>query len=82
MEGSTKFVKIGDARVEMEEGFTLYFTSKLANPHFLPEGFIRVSVVNFTVTEDGLEEQLLAVLIGDIMPEKEEMRRSLIMSIA
>ena len=75
-------VKVGDGMVEMEDGFNLYFTSKIANPNFLPEAFIRVSVVNFTVTEDGLEEQLLAELISKIMPEIEKKRVDLILSIA
>ena len=82
VEGGVTMVKVGDSIVEMEDGFNLYFTSKLANPNFLPEAFIRVAIVNFTVTEDGLEEQLLAELISKIMPEIEKKRVDLILSIA
>lgn len=31
-------------------------TSKLPNPNYLPEVFIKVSIINFTVTFDGLED--------------------------
>lgn len=82
VEGGIDHVRLGDQVLEIEKNFRLYFTTKLANPKFLPEVFIRVSIVNFTVTEDGLEEQLLAELIGKIMPEIETKRTFLIVSIA
>ena len=36
-----------------------YMTTKLANPHYLPEVCIKVTIINFTVTKSGLEDQLL-----------------------
>ncbi len=44
-------IKIGDREVEFDPNFKLFFSTKLANPQFLPEIFIRVTVINFTVTE-------------------------------
>ena len=32
----------------------LFITTKLANPHYLPEIFIKVTIINFTVTQEGL----------------------------
>ena len=46
----------GDRAVEYNQEFKLYLTTKLSNPHYLPEIFIRTLVINFTVTFDGLEE--------------------------
>lgn len=34
-------------------------TTKLYNPHYLPEVCISVTLINFTVTFKGLEDQLL-----------------------
>ena len=39
----------------------------MANPHFLPEVFIKVTVVNFSITFDGLQDQLL----GDVMKHEQ-----------
>ncbi|GMG17952.1 unnamed protein product [Phytophthora fragariaefolia] len=62
--------------------FRLYLTTKLANPHFLPDVFIRVNVVNFTVTRDGLEEQLLSDVVLRERMEIEERKHALLASIA
>ena len=49
--------------IDYDSRFKLYMTTKMPNPHYLPEMFIRVSVINFTVTEEGLEQQLLAEIV-------------------
>lgn len=53
-------IKLGDTDVDYDENFKLYMTSKLSNPHYLPEVCVMVTIVNFLVTVDGLEDQLLA----------------------
>ena len=41
----------------------LYLATKLANPHYRPEIAAQTTLVNFCVTEEGLEEQLLAAVV-------------------
>jgi hypothetical protein len=43
-------VRLGDRDVDYDQGFRLYMTCRLANPHYLPEAYIRVNLVDFTVT--------------------------------
>jgi dynein heavy chain len=56
-------LKLGDSEVSYEPSFRLYITTKLPNPHYMPELQIKVTIVNFTVTQQGLEEQLLADVV-------------------
>lgn len=42
----------------------LYLQTKLANPHYIPEVAAQTTLVNFCVTEEGLEEQLLALVVA------------------
>ena len=48
-EGLSK-IKIGDKSVLYDEHFKLYLTTKLANPHYLPEVCIKLTIIDFTVT--------------------------------
>ena len=56
-------IKFGDSNIYYDDKFRIFMFTKLANPNFLPEIFIRVNIINFTVTFDGLKEQLLASVV-------------------
>jgi dynein heavy chain len=55
--------------------------SKLMNPHYKPEYAAMCTILNFIVTEEGLEEQLLAIVVNKEKPELEEKRMTLVRAI-
>ena len=57
--GGRLLIRLGDSDVDYNRNFQLYMTTKLSNPHYLPEVCIKVTIINFTVTKTGLEDQLL-----------------------
>jgi len=59
LQGGRLLIRLGDSDVEYSKAFKFYMTTKLANPHYLPEVCIKVTIINFTVTKTGLEDQLL-----------------------
>ena len=81
-EDRTKKIKFGDKSLLYDDNFRLMLTTKIQNPHFLPEICIKLTVINFSITFEGLEEQMLVDVIKIEAPEVEEQRDSLIIKLA
>lgn len=67
-------IKLGDSFVPYNNEFKFVITTKLANPHYLPEICIKVALINFTVTPEGLEDQLLVEVVRCERPELEQQK--------
>jgi len=61
--GRTMYVKLGDSEVEFHPNFRLFLHTKLSNPHYPPEIQAETTLINFTVTKLGLEDQLLVLVV-------------------
>lgn len=72
-----RVVKIGDREVDYSPSFRLILHTKLANPHYKPEMQAQTTLINFTVTKDGLEVQLLAEVVKAERPDLETLKVSL-----
>ena len=70
-------IKIGDKEVEYNPSFQLYLHTKLANPHYKPELQAQTTLINFTVTRTGLEDQLLAEVVKADRPDLEVQKSDL-----
>ena len=60
----------------------LYITTKLPNPHFPPEICVAVSILNFMATQDGLQDQMLGIVVAAEEPATEEKRVNLVIESA
>jgi len=76
------WIKYNERKIMYDENFRLFLTTKMPNPHFLPETCIKLTIINFTVTFEGLEQQLLVEVVNNEKPEIEIQRVELVMGIA
>lgn len=81
-QGGTLCIKLGDSTIEYSLDFRLYMTTKLRNPHYYPEVAVKVTLLNFMITPEGLEDQLLGIVVAKERPELEEERNALIVASA
>eukprot|EP01065_Artemidia_motanka_P049557 TRINITY_DN8237_c0_g2_i2.p1 TRINITY_DN8237_c0_g2~~TRINITY_DN8237_c0_g2_i2.p1 ORF type:complete len:4421 (+),score=1611.35 TRINITY_DN8237_c0_g2_i2:1465-13263(+) len=71
----------GYDNVDYHENFKLFLTTRLPNPAFAPELFAKVTVIDFTVTSGGLEQQLLNDVICRERRELGDERRRLVQNM-
>ncbi|XP_028375908.1 LOW QUALITY PROTEIN: dynein heavy chain 17, axonemal [Phyllostomus discolor] len=72
-----KYIKIGDKEVEYHPQFRLILHTKYFNPHYKPEMQAQCTLINFLVTRDGLEDQLLAAVVAKERPDLEQLKANL-----
>lgn len=69
-----RYIRIGDKECEFNPHFRLILHTKLASPHYQPELQAQCTLINFTVTKDGLEDQLLAAVVSMERPDLEQLK--------
>jgi dynein heavy chain, axonemal len=67
--GRNRYIKMGDKELSLHNDFNLYLHTKLSNPHYQPEIQAECTLINFTVTEAGLEDQLLDLVVLKERPD-------------
>jgi len=72
-------IKLGETIVEWSKDFNFYICTKLRNPHYPPELCTKVSLLNFMITPEGLEDQLLGIVVAVERPDLEEEKNQLIL---
>lgn len=64
--------------VPVSENFKLFLCTHLNNPNYKPEQFVKLTVVNFAITLQGLQDQLLSQLFIREQREQEEQKNTLL----
>ena len=70
--GSRMYVNVSDKMMDYDPNFKMYFITRLPNPSFSPELQAKTTLIDFTVTQKGLEEQLLGKVISKEQKALEE----------
>ena len=68
------YISFNDMNIDFDSDFRIYIFSHLSNPHFSPEVQQLSKVLNFSVTREGLEQQLLQIICQNELSREEEER--------
>lgn len=79
-QGGALCIKLGDAVVEFSADFKFYMSTKLRNPHYTPEVCTKVALLNFMTTPEGLQDQLLGIVVAAERRDLEDEKNKLIIS--
>jgi len=53
-------------------------TTTIPNPHYSPETFVKVCIINFAITPSGLEDQMLALIVLKENPELQQKKTMIV----
>jgi dynein heavy chain len=71
-------IALADKECEYSDSFRMYLACNVANPHLPAELFAQVTVINFTVTTEGLEQRLLSQVLLHDRPDLETQHTELL----
>ena len=57
-------IQIGDKSLNYDDSFRFFMTTTNPNPSYSPETFVKVCIINFGITKQGLEDQMLALIVA------------------
>ena len=82
LQAGQKILNLMGNNIVWDENFKLFITTKLANPQYTPEIMSKTSIINYTVTMKGLEDQLLNEVVKYERPDREEARQRLVVEMS
>jgi dynein heavy chain len=74
-------INLGDDTLVVDPAFKVFITCKLGNPRFTPELSAKTTIIDFTVTQIGLEQQLLSVVLSKEQSVLEESLNQLLKKV-
>ena len=77
-QGQNWTIKLGERSIPYNEAFKFFLTTTLPNPHYSPETSVKVTILNFSITPVGLEEQMLNLMVLLEMPELQEKKNQIV----
>ena len=80
--GNARTVKIGDKDVEWDDSFRLCLDVEARQPALRPEIFGKVMIINYSVTLNGLEDQLLGEVVPLRARDLAEQKEALVVEVA
>lgn len=81
-QGGMDLIKFDEKMITYNWKFRFFITTKLTNPHYPPEISTKTTIVNFAVKQQGLDAQLLGIVVRKERPQLEEQKDKMVTTIA
>uniref|UniRef100_A0A0G4EZA7 AAA+ ATPase domain-containing protein n=1 Tax=Chromera velia CCMP2878 TaxID=1169474 RepID=A0A0G4EZA7_9ALVE len=81
-DGGSWVIRLGDKNISYSDTFRFFMTTTYSNPHYAPEIQVKVTLLNFAITAQGLEDQMLGLVVAKEAPDLEEKKNALVQSNA
>lgn len=75
-------MKCGDKLIEYNDSFRLYITTILPNPSYSPEIASKITLIDFTLTEEGIKQKILSTIIAEERIELQKRKENYIIESA
>jgi dynein heavy chain len=75
-------IKLGETVIPFHQDFNFQLTTVIPNPHYAPEVSVKVTLLNFAITQSGLEDQLLVQTVETERPDLAEKKNQLVLQNA
>lgn len=79
---ASSVIHLSGGTIEYNDRFRLYMTTVLSSPNFMPEIVSKVTFLNFTMNDRGLECQMLATIIAEERVDLQDKKEKLIVETA
>jgi dynein heavy chain len=76
--GKQRLIKFGDKDIEYHNDFKFFLTTTIPNPHYSPETCVKICLINFAITEGGLKDQMLSLVVSIEKADLEQERLNLV----
>lgn len=76
--GGGMVINLGDKELNYSIDYKLFMCTSLPNPHYSPETNVKVTIINFAITPNGLEEQMLAKVVELENPQLEQKKKDIV----
>lgn len=75
-------MKCGDKLIEYNDDFRLYITTNLPHPNYTSEIASKITLIDFTLTEEGVQQKLLTTIIAEECIELQKRKENYIVESA
>lgn len=81
IKGKTRYIDVAGTPMDWDDGFNMFLITRLPNPQFSPELSAKTTIIDFTVTQTGLEQQLLGRVLSKEQKALEESLNQLLADV-